>query len=82
MTCAPTATRTRDLLLRRQSLYPLSYRGPTAKPTGQNRPTQPRPDRPAHAATAARFAAFVQLIRALWLGGGDMKPGSQYPLTC
>ena len=24
---APTATRTRDLLLRRQSLYPLSYRG-------------------------------------------------------
>jgi hypothetical protein len=27
MTCAPTATRTRDLLLRRQSLYPLSYRG-------------------------------------------------------
>ena len=25
--CAPTATRTRDLLLRRQSLYPLSYRG-------------------------------------------------------
>jgi hypothetical protein len=28
MTCAPTATRTRDLLLRRQSLYPLSYRGP------------------------------------------------------
>ena len=28
---APTATRTRDLLLRRQSLYPLSYRGlPTA----------------------------------------------------
>ena len=29
--CAPTATRTRDLLLRRQSLYPLSYRGlPTA----------------------------------------------------
>src|SRR5579862_8377159 len=27
-TCAPTATRTRDLLLRRQSLYPLSYRGP------------------------------------------------------
>jgi hypothetical protein len=32
--CAPTATRTRDLLLRRQSLYPLSYRGPTAKPTG------------------------------------------------
>ena len=27
--CAPTATRTRDLLLRRQSLYPLSYRGPT-----------------------------------------------------
>jgi hypothetical protein len=29
--CAPTATRTRDLLLRRQSLYPLSYRG---LPTG------------------------------------------------
>ena len=28
MSCAPTATRTRDLLLRRQSLYPLSYRGP------------------------------------------------------
>jgi hypothetical protein len=28
--CAPTATRTRDLLLRRQSLYPLSYRGPVA----------------------------------------------------
>ena len=27
LTCAPTATRTRDLLLRRQSLYPLSYRG-------------------------------------------------------
>jgi hypothetical protein len=25
--CAPSATRTRDLLLRRQSLYPLSYRG-------------------------------------------------------
>ena len=24
---APSATRTRDLLLRRQSLYPLSYRG-------------------------------------------------------
>ena len=30
LTCAPTATRTRDLLLRRQSLYPLSYRGPVA----------------------------------------------------
>ena len=28
LSCAPTATRTRDLLLRRQSLYPLSYRGP------------------------------------------------------
>jgi hypothetical protein len=28
LNCAPTATRTRDLLLRRQSLYPLSYRGP------------------------------------------------------
>ena len=27
MTCAPTATRTRDLPLRRRSLYPLSYRG-------------------------------------------------------
>src|ERR1700733_4883680 len=27
LNCAPTATRTRDLLLRRQSLYPLSYRG-------------------------------------------------------
>ena len=26
-TCAPTATRTRDLPLRRRSLYPLSYRG-------------------------------------------------------
>ena len=26
-TCAPSATRTRDLLLRRQLLYPLSYRG-------------------------------------------------------
>jgi hypothetical protein len=25
--CAPSATRTRDLLLRRQLLYPLSYRG-------------------------------------------------------
>ena len=25
---APSATRTRDLLLRRQLLYPLSYRGP------------------------------------------------------
>jgi hypothetical protein len=27
MTSAPTATRTRDLPLRRRSLYPLSYRG-------------------------------------------------------
>jgi hypothetical protein len=27
VTCAPTATRTRDLPLRRRSLYPLSYRG-------------------------------------------------------
>src|ERR1700749_2647443 len=27
LTCAPTATRTRDLPLRRRSLYPLSYRG-------------------------------------------------------
>ena len=26
--CAPSVIRTRDLLLRRQSLYPLSYRGP------------------------------------------------------
>ena len=35
-TCAPTATRTRDLLLRRQSLYPLSYRGPGASlPAGE-----------------------------------------------
>ena len=35
---APTATRTRDLLLRRQSLYPLSYRGPVASlPAGHVR---------------------------------------------
>ena len=35
-TCAPTATRTRDLLLRRQSLYPLSYRGPgVSLPAGE-----------------------------------------------
>jgi hypothetical protein len=27
LSCAPSATRTRDLLLRRQLLYPLSYRG-------------------------------------------------------
>ena len=27
LTCAPTATRTRDLPLRRRSLYPLSYQG-------------------------------------------------------
>lgn len=27
MTCAPSATRTRDLPLRRRLLYPLSYRG-------------------------------------------------------
>ena len=34
--CAPTATRTRDLLLRRQSLYPLSYRGPVVSlPAGR-----------------------------------------------
>ena len=30
LTGAPSATRTRDLLLRRQLLYPLSYRGRTA----------------------------------------------------
>jgi hypothetical protein len=29
---APSATRTRDLLLRRQLLYPLSYRGQTTEP--------------------------------------------------
>jgi hypothetical protein len=29
---APSAIRTRDLLLRRQSLYPLSYRGRAGRP--------------------------------------------------
>jgi hypothetical protein len=32
---APSAIRTRDLLLRRQSLYPLSYRGQTGGPSDQ-----------------------------------------------
>jgi hypothetical protein len=31
---APSATRTRDLLLRRQLLYPLSYRGRLASAAG------------------------------------------------
>ena len=38
LSCAPSAIRTRDLLLRRQSLYPLSYRG-QERPAS---PTQPR----------------------------------------
>ena len=32
--CAPSATRTRDLLLRRQLLCPLSYRGHGDRPAG------------------------------------------------
>jgi hypothetical protein len=39
--CAPTATRTRDLLLRRQSLYPLSYRGPTLAYRADKAPRSP-----------------------------------------
>jgi hypothetical protein len=38
---APSATRTRDLLLRRQLLYPLSYRG---KPGCGGQPSQHRRD--------------------------------------
>src|ERR1700753_4273387 len=70
---APTATRTRDLLLRRQSLYPLSYRGPTAKPTGRTTPTQPRPERAVQAAASARFAAFMGLLRGTLAGDCVMK---------
>ncbi len=38
---APSATRTRDLLLRRQLLYPLSYRG---RPGCGGQPSQHRRD--------------------------------------
>jgi hypothetical protein len=42
---APSATRTRDLLLRRQLLYPLSYRGRPGQ--GQNLLAGPKPNRSA-----------------------------------
>jgi hypothetical protein len=42
---APSATRTRDLLLRRQLLYPLSYRGQPGQ--GDNLLAAPKPNRSA-----------------------------------
>ena len=42
---APSATRTRDLLLRRQLLYPLSYRGRPGQ--GGNLLAGPKPNRSA-----------------------------------
>ncbi len=42
---APSATRTRDLLLRRQLLYPLSYRGQPGQ--GSNLLAGPKPNRSA-----------------------------------
>jgi hypothetical protein len=41
---APSATRTRDLLLRRQLLYPLSYRGQPGCDSQPTRPAQHRRD--------------------------------------
>ena len=41
---APSATRTRDLLLRRQLLYPLSYRGRAGGRTRPKRAGTARPD--------------------------------------
>jgi hypothetical protein len=43
--CAPSATRTRDLLLRRQLLYPLSYRGQPGQ--GDNLLAAAKPNRSA-----------------------------------
>lgn len=42
--CAPTATRTRDLPLRRRSLYPLSYRGSLTSQNTLLRPPRRRFD--------------------------------------
>src|SRR6202167_839362 len=50
---APSATRTRDLLLRRQLLYPLSYRGQPGQ--GGNLLAGPKPNRSA-AITRRPFA--------------------------
>ena len=46
---APSATRTRDLLLRRQLLYPLSYRGP--QPCQRSGPAGSTKGNPAAAGT-------------------------------
>ena len=74
---APSATRTRDLLLRRQLLYPLSYRG------------QPGPQRPAATAQARSSVAGRPADRAVLTGRhGDLtgrhaaaptRPGRRAP---
>jgi hypothetical protein len=61
---APSATRTRDLLLRRQLLYPLSYRG------------QPGLRRPAATARARSSVAGRPADRAVLTGAARRPPGT------
>ena len=68
---APSATRTRDLLLRRQLLYPLSYRGQPGQ--GGNLLAGPKPNRSAAIARRPLHGA------AAWHGGTspERKPGRE-----
>ena len=69
--CAPTATRTRDLLLRRQSLYPLSYRGvPATSAGGTSLPGQ-RLKAVAHMRFGWRddMEQWIDVVIAPWMRG-------------
>jgi hypothetical protein len=77
LTCAPTATRTRDLLLRRQSLYPLSYRGPTVSLPADMTDRSPRgairPGR--HGLRSARSGTRprVRSGQGIWMGAPAVR---------
>ncbi len=63
MTRAPSATRTRDLPLRRRLLYPLSYQGLRVPSLPGSRPARPadarRPGRASSAVGVTQLIAFL-----------------------
>src|ERR1035441_265474 len=74
MSCAPSRTRTCGLLLRRQLLYPLSYRGrPGRYQQNRTKPSRNAGELRLWCGRQAPSVACLFLLLLIWVaGGGDL----------